>query len=136
MAALVLLPGMDGTGGLFSEFLEALGPGLHPIVVPYPPDQPLDYSQLESIVRSRLPSDQPFVLLAESFSGPIAISIAASAPRGLLGLVLCCSFARSPRPVFSVLRSIVAFLPVWRLPFTCLTMRCLVDSRLRALAKR
>lgn len=121
MVALVLLPGMDGTGELFSEFLEALDPGLQPIVVSYPPDKPLDYSQLESIVRSRLPSDQPFVLLGESFSGPIAISIAASAPRGLRGLVLCCSFARNPRPIFGFLRSVVAFLPVRQFPSSILS---------------
>lgn len=139
MVALVLLPGMDGTGELLSAFLEALDPELQPIVVSYPPDQPLDYSQLESIVRSWLPSDQPFVLLGESFSGPIAISIAVSAPRGLRGLILCCSFARNPRPIFGVLRSIVALLPVRQFPSTILSYALLgrfSSPRLRAALKQ
>ena len=101
MIALVLLPGMDGTGQLFGRFLEALGPEVRAIVIAYPPAQNLDYSQLEAFVRSKLPSDQPFVILGESFSGPIAVSIAASPPDGLRGIVLCCSFVRNPRPAGS-----------------------------------
>src|SRR5436309_344825 len=98
MVALVLLPGMHGTGELFAEFTAALGSEHEAIAVSYPQDRPLDYAQLESIVRSRLPADRPFVILGESFSGPIAISIAASAPRGLRGIILCVSFAKNPLP--------------------------------------
>ncbi len=36
--ALVLLPGMDGTGRLFARFLRALPEAYLPIVVSYPPD--------------------------------------------------------------------------------------------------
>jgi pimeloyl-ACP methyl ester carboxylesterase len=39
------------------------------------------------------------VLLGESFSGPIAISIAASRPPHLVGLILCVTFARNPLPL-------------------------------------
>jgi pimeloyl-ACP methyl ester carboxylesterase len=126
---------MDGTGDLFSEFLEALGPGLQSVVVSYPPDQPLDYAALELLARARLPLDQPFVILGESFSGPIAISIAASAPHGLCGLVLCCSFVRNPRPIFGPLRSITSVLPVRRVPSALLSHALLgrfSSSRLRA----
>src|SRR5512146_2059759 len=98
MVALVLLPGLDGTGLLFSDFAASFGPDVKIIVVSYPTDAAIGYSELESIARSFLPNDQPFFLLGESFSGPIAISIAASPPSGQLGLILRCSFARSPRP--------------------------------------
>ncbi len=121
MVALVLLPGLDGTGLLFANFAAALRPDVEIIVVPYPPDAALDYSELEPIVRSFLPKDQPFFLLGESFSGPIAISIAASRPSGLLGLVLCCSFARSPRPSLSLLRPLLAIAPVAALPLGLLS---------------
>jgi pimeloyl-ACP methyl ester carboxylesterase len=113
---LVLLPGMDGTGALFAGFRRALAPGIRTIVVSYPPDQDLGYAGLEAIVCARLPRDEPFVILAESFSGPIAVSIAASRPAGLCRLILVCSFARSPRPLLAPLRPLVQFLPVRSVP--------------------
>jgi hypothetical protein len=64
---------MDGTGQLLGEFVRALRPDVEPIVVTYPPDVPLGYEQLETFVGDRLPSDRPFVLLGESFSGLLKI---------------------------------------------------------------
>lgn len=121
MVALVLLPGLDGTGLLFANFAASLGPDVKIIVVSYPTDAAVGYSALEPIARSFLPKDQPFFLLGESFSGPIAISIAASRPSGLLGLVLCCSFARSPRPSLAVFRPLLAVAPVAVLPLALLS---------------
>lgn len=121
MVTLVLLPGLDGTGLLFADFAASFGPDVKVIVVSYPPDTTLGYSELEPIARSFLPNDQPFFLLGESFSGPIAISIAASRPSGLLGLVLCCSFARSPRPALAVFRPLLAVAPVAALPLALLS---------------
>lgn len=48
MTCLVLLPGMDGTGSLFSDFVAALGELVKPVVVDYPLEQVLDYLQLEA----------------------------------------------------------------------------------------
>lgn len=112
MSTLVLLPGMDGTGRLFGPFVEALGAGTRTIVVPYPADEALGPRDLERIARSHLPADTPFVLLGESFSGPIAVAIAASPPPGLRGLVLCCSFASSPRPSLRWLGPLTGVLPL------------------------
>lgn len=116
MVALVLLPGLDGTGVLFADFAASFGPDVKVIVASYPTDVAVGYSELEPIARSFLPNDQPFFLLGESFSGPIAVSIAASRPPGLLGLVLCCSFARSPRPSLVLFRPLLAVAPVAALP--------------------
>lgn len=121
MVALVLLPGLDGTGLLFADFAASFGPDVKIIVVSYPTDAAVGYSELEPIARSFLPNDQPFFLLGESFSGPIAISIAASRPSGLLGLILCCSFARSPRSALAVLRPLLAVAPVAALPLALLS---------------
>jgi pimeloyl-ACP methyl ester carboxylesterase len=104
---LVLLPGMDGTGDLFEPLAQAMhATGQHGAidVVRYPGTQALGYDELERLVRAQLPTGQPFVLLGESFSGPLAISIAAAPPPGLRGLILCCSFARSPKPGLALLR--------------------------------
>ena len=112
MVTLVLLPGMDGTGDLFADFAAALGAGIVPLVVPYPDDPDHDYRALTELVRTQLPTDRPFVLLGECFSGPVAIALAASKPAGLLGLVLCCSFARNPLPVFNPFKALVPLLPI------------------------
>ena len=112
MVAIVLLPGMDGTGTMFAEFSSSLGERNRPIVVSYPIDQQLGYGDLEAHVRAVLPKDESFVLLGESFSGPIAIALAASKPLGLIGLVLCCTFARNPVPLLEPLKSIINILPL------------------------
>ncbi len=115
VVTIVILPGMDGTGLELTDFVAALDPELEAIVVTYPNDRPMDYAGHEAVARTRLPIGRPFVLLGESYSGPIAISIAASAPPELIGLVLCCSFARNPRPALSWLRRLVPFVPT-RIP--------------------
>ena len=113
---LVLLPGLDGTGELFAPFLQSLGGTLPTQVVSYPRDQALGYAQLEPLVSAGLPTNRPFVLLAESFSGPLAIRVAANPPPGLVGLILCASFARAPCPWWMLLGLLLRFLPMPRIP--------------------
>jgi pimeloyl-ACP methyl ester carboxylesterase len=116
MLTLVLLPGMDGTGVFFEDFAAAVRPEFEPIIVRYPDDPSLDYAALESVARAALPCNEPFLMLGESFSGPIAISVAASNPPGLLGLILCVTFARNPHPLLPLVTQILKPLPAWRLP--------------------
>jgi pimeloyl-[acyl-carrier protein] methyl ester esterase len=119
LPVLVLLPGLDGTGKLFGEFVQALDPCIRAVVVAYPTEQPLGYEALEARVLGvldALPRKQPFVLLGESFSGPIAIRIAARAPAGLVGLILSASFAKNPFPWLAWARPLAAYLPVKSLP--------------------
>jgi pimeloyl-ACP methyl ester carboxylesterase len=114
--ALVLLPGLDGTGKLFGEFVQVLGPGVKTQIIAYPENSPLGYQELEVLVRAALPADRPFVLLGESFSGPIAIRIAAQPPPGLVGLILCGTFAKNPYPLLGWAGSFAAWFPVKSLP--------------------
>jgi len=93
---LVLLPGMHGTDELFSEFVAALAGEFEIATVRYPTDLCLSYSELEGFVRAACPISGPFVLLAESYSTPLAIKYAAPTPRNLKGLILCAGFASSP----------------------------------------
>jgi len=116
LSAIVLLPGMDGTGALLLDLAAALGTEFDVVVVSYPSDGALDYAALERVARAQLPSNQPFVLVAESFSGPIAISIAASNVAGLMGLVLCCTFAQCPRPTLRGLRVLIPMVRTSRVP--------------------
>jgi pimeloyl-ACP methyl ester carboxylesterase len=111
MTAVVILPGLDGTSALLAEFCESLSAlGVAARAVAYPPDRPLGYEQLEALVRAQLPCE-PHVLLGESFSGPLAIRIAAAPPPGLLGLVLSTTFARAPIVGLSPLAPLVRFAP-------------------------
>lgn len=95
---LVLLPGMDGTGRLFGPLLRALPPGWDATVVRYPPDRRMGFAGYLTIVREAVPGAAPHVLVAESFSGPIAIEHASTRPPGLRALVLSATFARNPLP--------------------------------------
>jgi pimeloyl-[acyl-carrier protein] methyl ester esterase len=119
LTALVLLPGLDGTGKLFAGFIKALDTRVGAIVVAYPPDQPMGYAELDALVMGvldKLPREQRYVLLGESFSGPLAIRIAARAPAGLVGLILCASFAKNPFAWLGWTRPLAAYLPVKSLP--------------------
>jgi pimeloyl-[acyl-carrier protein] methyl ester esterase len=105
---LVLLPGLDGTGRLFKDFIAALPRTLETIPVGYPADRCLTYADLATIVHSNLPTPEPFVLVAESFSSPLAIQCAAMHPPGLKGVVLCAGFATSPvRPALRLACSLL-----------------------------
>jgi pimeloyl-ACP methyl ester carboxylesterase len=93
---LVLLPGMDGTGLLFAPLLRALPPWVKPLVVAYPGDRPLDYAGHLELVMAALPTDRPYVILGESFSGPLALMAAARRPEGLRGVILSATFIEWP----------------------------------------
>ena len=113
---LVLLPGLDGTGKLFSEFVKSLGSSVDSRIVAYPKDLALGYDELETLVLAALPRDRRFILLGESFSGPIAIRIAARSPAGLVALILCGTFAKNPFPWLGWARPLAAYLPLKSLP--------------------
>ena len=93
---LVLLPGLDGTGNLFANFVSALTPSLDTRIVRYPTDRLLSYADLFTFVVDAVPQTQPFVLLAESFSTPLAVRLAATNPASLKGLVICAGFIGNP----------------------------------------
>ena len=113
---LVLLPGLDGTGKLFAAFVRALGAGVETRIVGYSTDEPLGYEELELKVRAALPRDRPYVLLGESFGGPIAMRIAARAPVLLAGVIFCGTFARNPYPWLAWARRFAFLLPIKSLP--------------------
>jgi pimeloyl-ACP methyl ester carboxylesterase len=90
----VLLPGMDGTGELFRWFIEKLPTSLAAQVVSYPPDLPLSYDQLANRVLSELPPERPYIIVAESYSGPVAVLLAGRAGPNLQAIVLVATFVR------------------------------------------
>lgn len=109
---LILLPGMDGTGHLFEPFVAALKDEFKIQIIPYSANQAMGYKALLQLVQAQLPVSEPYVLLGESFSGPIAIELAAQAHPQLLGLVLCSTFVRNPRPALAHLGCLLKILPI------------------------
>ncbi|MDF1838393.1 MAG: alpha/beta hydrolase, partial [Planctomycetota bacterium] len=61
----------------------------------YPVDVSLNWDELLELVQASVPTGEPYHVVAESFSGPIAIRFAAADPSGLQSLVLCASFCRN-----------------------------------------
>lgn len=116
MTRVILLPGLDGSGELLAEFAAALAPEFDATIVSYPNDVALDYPALTALVRALLPHDQPYALIAESFSGPVAISLAASKPAGLVGVVLCASFAKAPRRRLLRFAGLLRVVPFRKIP--------------------
>lgn len=103
----ILLPGIDGSGRLFAPLLAAGPRGIAPTIVSFPSGAPLGYDALVERVRAALPRGR-FLLVAESFSGPIAIRLAAERPRGLAGLVLAATFLHRPlHPLLHPIRGLV-----------------------------
>lgn len=95
---LVLLPGMDGTGKLLQPLADALGDGIETQVLHYPAHEKLTYPELIARVAEQIPHDgTEFVLLAESFAGPIGLTLAQQRHPGLRGLILAVTFAIPPR---------------------------------------
>ena len=54
--AVVILPGMDGTGIELADFAAALEPELHALVVRYPNDRPIGYAEHELIGAPAFPA--------------------------------------------------------------------------------
>jgi pimeloyl-ACP methyl ester carboxylesterase len=106
--SLILLPGLDGTGILFQPLINALPASVKPIVVKYPPDRHLTYEELLPLVLDAIPGRGPFILLGESFSGPLAVMAAAGHPKNLIGLILCASFVTGPIPFIGPAIRVVA----------------------------
>ena len=95
---LILLPGLDGTGLVFEPLLKHLPGTIDPVIVRYPGDKPMSFQEHIAFARARLPGDKPFVMLAESFSGPIGLQLLATPPANLAGVIFVATFERYPKP--------------------------------------
>jgi pimeloyl-ACP methyl ester carboxylesterase len=113
---LVLLPGLDGTGDLFGPFLAQIQERQSIVIIRYPVDEMLTYDELESLVRNSLPEKDDFVLLAESFSGPIAYKIALKPPGNLKKVIFVATFLNSPRPILLNIASILPLSIIFKIP--------------------
>ncbi len=103
-ASLLLLPGIDGTELFFGPLLAALPPWIRPQVVTYPMSGGNGYADLLPLVETSAAATPDFFVLGWSFSGPLALMLAARQPRRTRGVILCSSFVRPPLHVPAWLR--------------------------------
>lgn len=94
---LLLLPGLDGTEIFFQPLLRALPESVRPVVVQYPATGDNRYEQLLTIIRQVTAGLPEYYVLGWSFSGPLALMLAAAEPDRVRGVILCATFVRSPR---------------------------------------
>lgn len=92
----VFLPGLDGTGDLFSEYLrEKIGE--EGCFFPLPLSGSQSYDDIASIIIEKLPQGD-LVLIGESFSGPLASTILRRIESRIKGIVFVASFLSTPSP--------------------------------------
>ena len=96
-----MLPGLDGTGRLLSEVKEQIA-SQHSVVALQYPTNLYRYEDLQAWISGILPKDD-FIMVAESFSGPLAVMIASEKPAGLRGVVFAATFAKTPHKLPSFL---------------------------------
>jgi pimeloyl-ACP methyl ester carboxylesterase len=106
ISTLVLLPGMDGTGELFTEFLSYYD-GDH-LVISLPESGPQEHATLASVINKQLPTED-YVLLAESFAGGIVPELLKLNPSHMKGVIFVASFLSSPN---KYLLQIAKLLPI------------------------
>lgn len=81
---------------MFRPLIGQLAPDMRPIIVAYPPHRILSYDGLLPLVLAALPAESPFIILGESYGGPLALRAAATRPPNLRGVILCATFVRNP----------------------------------------
>lgn len=103
---LVMLPGLDGTGLLFEPFVAALPSDLRVHTIAYPTDTRLSIREHAALVAKDLPTG-PVVLLAESFSGLVALTLLREFQISVRKVIFLASFAKSPRMLLRFLSPLI-----------------------------
>jgi len=122
ISTLVLLPGMDGTGELFAEFLSYYD-GDH-LVISLPESGPQDHANLANVINKQLPNED-YILLAESFSGGIVPELLKLNLTHMKGVIFVASFLSSPRGYLIGLAKLLPIKTLASLPLSNIVHRLL-----------
>jgi len=112
---IVLLPGMDGTGELFEPFRSFLF--TQSIIVALPQSGSQDYEYLANYVEPQLPNED-FIIVAESFSGPIAALLSSKKIKELKGIVFVATFLQCPNFPLALIAQLLPLKFLLKLPVT------------------
>ena len=130
-----VLPGLDGVASLRSKFAEELALTHDVIVLDYPQVEWTTYDAVADFVLERITTNEKFCIVAESFSGPTAIRIAARGSENLAGLVFAASFAIPPNPYVSIAAQLAMFTPRKNATFAWLISHVLSSGADRAVSQ-
>ncbi len=120
---LVLMPGLDGTGLLFERFVAALPKEFEVRIVRYPNNGTPSLPDYAAFV-GNMHTNGDVTLVAESFSGLVALELLRNVGVSLDRVIFVASFAESPRPYLGKLLSLAPLLsrtinvlpkPLWRM---------------------
>jgi len=92
----VLLPGLDGTGDLFFPIRPYLDKQFDVHIIKYSSESTL--AQCVDSAEEQIPADVPVSLIAESFSGPVALALLARNMFNYRASVLSATFVKTPLP--------------------------------------
>ncbi len=99
---LVLMPGLDGTGIFFRPLIRVLPPEVSTYVITYPAGEALSLAEYARFVRGGLAGGEA-VLVAESFSGLVALMLLHDRPENVRGVIFSATFAEPlHRPLIRV----------------------------------
>jgi len=93
---LVLLPGLDGSGQLFGPLQSVLPSTFSASVVAYPQDHVVPERELFACIRSVIPWGHPYVLVAESTAGPLALRFVEAQRQNIRAVILAACFVTNP----------------------------------------
>lgn len=126
---LILLPAFDGTGLMFGPFIRALKNRFEAWVISYPESGPHDYHGLAGYIRRQIPADEDYILLGESFAGPLVYEIALADPAHCRAAVFVATYLSNPSPLFLKLLSVLPAAVISRFVSIPLVVRLLSLSR-------
>ncbi len=126
---IVFMPGIDGTGLSFEPLGQVLPKDVRVKVIQYPTDRLLSFEETVQCAKKQIQPDQEnMIVIGESFSGPVAVALVGSGQLKAKCLILCSTFARSPRPV---LLKVLSYLPLEvfsRLPFPRCILKHVIEG--------
>lgn len=126
---IVFLPGIDGTGISFEPLRALLPRNAQVTVVRYPVDRRLDFEETVAWAREQIPGGRAdWIVLAESFSGPVAVRLLGCGHIKAKCLILSSTFARPPRPLLLKLARCLPLAPLLRLPLPRFLLRHVIEG--------
>jgi len=117
------MPGLDGSGVLFEPFIESLPGDVRCTVVTYPPRERLSMSDLVEVAFRQIPADRDVVLVAESFSGPLAAELLKRDLPAVRAVVFVATFLEPPRPFLLWLARVLPLSCILRIPTPSVLIR-------------
>lgn len=119
---LLLLPGLEGSGELFDGLVAALAGRFETQVARYPTSC-TTYADVGPYVRQLIPGSRPSMIVAESFSTPLSIEIAAAFRHEIAALVLCNGFCANPLSGFESMIASLSGPWLFHFPLTSVALR-------------